>query len=87
MTMSTEWAEPKDLQNPNDIAAADRFIQVSVTVSLLTFSESYVYFSSCVFYPSIYFYSSLSLVGSLIQFSKMVTIQMFLNGKWATKVH
>lgn len=28
MTMSTEWAEPKDINNPDDVAAADRFIQV-----------------------------------------------------------
>nr|XP_039253969.1 uncharacterized protein LOC120331019 [Styela clava] len=27
MTMSTEWAEPKDPSNPDDVAAADRFVQ------------------------------------------------------------
>lgn len=28
MTMSTEWAEPSDPTNPDDVAAADRFVQV-----------------------------------------------------------
>uniref|UniRef100_H2YTH6 beta-glucosidase n=1 Tax=Ciona savignyi TaxID=51511 RepID=H2YTH6_CIOSA len=27
MTMSTEWAEPKDPNNPSDVEAADRFLQ------------------------------------------------------------
>nr|XP_026692500.1 uncharacterized protein LOC104266271 isoform X3 [Ciona intestinalis] len=27
MTMSTEWAEPKDLNKPSDVEAADRFMQ------------------------------------------------------------
>ena len=28
ITLSTEWAEPKDPNNPEDVAAADRFLQV-----------------------------------------------------------
>ena len=28
MTMSTEWAEPKDPHNPEDVKAADRMLQV-----------------------------------------------------------
>lgn len=28
MTLSSEWAEPKDPNNPLDVAAADRFMQV-----------------------------------------------------------
>lgn len=30
MTMSTEWAEPKDPKNPDDVAAADRMLQASL---------------------------------------------------------
>ena len=28
MTLSSEWAEPKDPENPEDVAAADRMLQV-----------------------------------------------------------
>lgn len=30
MTMSTEWPEPSDPNDPDQVAAADRFIQVFV---------------------------------------------------------
>ena len=41
ITLSTEWAEPKDPNNPDDVAAADRFLQVGI-IGYLIFNVLYL---------------------------------------------